>query len=110
MKKLLIFAFIVLVFISSISFVIAQDCEEEWVCKDWSNCVDGLKTRTCQDKNNCGTDIYKPFESSPCVEGEEELVKTKTNTANGSMLFIVILIVVLVVAVSAMFLYRRRKK
>ena len=45
----------------------SQECREKWVCTDWSACVNGKQTRTCHDENNCGTDLYKPFEEQPCV-------------------------------------------
>jgi hypothetical protein len=45
-------------------------CQERWTCTDWSSCENGLQTRTCTEENNCGTDLYKPFESQPC--GTEE--------------------------------------
>jgi len=108
MKKLLILAFIVLVFISSMSFALAQDCEEQWVCKDWSRCKDGTRTRTCTDNNECGTDLYKPFETEPCSEGET--ATTTSITTDGDMLFLAVLIVVLVVGASGILLYRKRKK
>ncbi|MDI6826680.1 MAG: hypothetical protein QMD36_05895 [Candidatus Aenigmarchaeota archaeon] len=47
-----------------------QVCQEKWVCTDWSECKDGIQTRTCEDENNCGTDSHKPIESQPCTTGE----------------------------------------
>lgn len=50
-----------------------ETCQEKWTCTDWSGCSDGGQTRTCTDENDCGTDLYKPFESQPCsTVGEEE--------------------------------------
>lgn len=43
-----------------------QACTENWICSDWSACSDGIQTRSCQDSNNCGTDVSKPLESQPC--------------------------------------------
>ena len=47
-------------------------CQEKWTCMAWSECKNGIQTRTCTEENNCGTDLYKPFESQPCGTIEEE--------------------------------------
>ena len=41
-------------------------CEEDWSCGAWSECIEGIKTRTCTDQNNCGTIVGKPIESQGC--------------------------------------------
>jgi len=47
-------------------------CEEMWECSSWSACINGRQTRTCEDLNNCGTELLKPAESRACaVEGKE---------------------------------------
>jgi len=48
-----------------------NDCDPLWGCTQWSECNDGIRTRTCKDKNKCGK--TKPKESISCEE-------TKTNT------------------------------
>ncbi|MBD3354480.1 hypothetical protein GF361_00665 [Candidatus Woesearchaeota archaeon] len=30
-------------------------CLENWVCGNWSSCINGQQTRTCTDENSCGT-------------------------------------------------------
>ena len=30
-------------------------CSENWQCSQWSDCVNGVRTRTCTDLNNCST-------------------------------------------------------
>jgi len=47
-------------------------CRERWTCTEWSACEKGIQTRTCTEENNCGTDLYKPFESQPCTTVEVE--------------------------------------
>ena len=49
-----------------------QVCQEKWSCTEWSSCKNAIQTRTCTEENNCGTDLYKPFESQPCATGEAE--------------------------------------
>jgi len=42
-------------------------CYEDWICSDWGQCLPtGIQTRTCYDKNNCGTTLHKPEESQEC--------------------------------------------
>ncbi len=47
-------------------------CTEEWICTEWSECVDGEQTRTCTDQSDCGTTSDKPDEMRGCVIEEEE--------------------------------------
>ncbi len=44
-----------------------RDCEEDWICTDWSECEDGSQTRKCVDKYDCGTFYNKPEESRKCA-------------------------------------------
>jgi len=43
-------------------------CEESWKCEPWSECIDGKKTRDCQEVNNCGTEELKPLIETNCLE------------------------------------------
>ncbi len=42
-------------------------CSEFWICEDWSECIDGRKTRTCVDFNACGTSLSRPIEVENCI-------------------------------------------
>ena len=42
-------------------------CVESWSCTDWSDCSNGVQTRTCTDANACGTTATRPSESQECV-------------------------------------------
>jgi predicted Zn-dependent protease with MMP-like domain len=48
------------------------ECTENWVCEDWSECVDGQRTRECNDVNLCGTEEDIPPLVEGCVDGCEE--------------------------------------
>lgn len=56
-------------------------CLEWWVCDDWSPEICPItkqQTRTCTDRNNCGTEANKPNEVRTCfyyVAPEEEVVE-----------------------------------
>jgi len=83
------------------------ECTESWTCTDWSVCEDNIQTRSCTDKNSCGTTDDKPFESQPCFPGEgEELVEDTEapaqapditafiiGTASNPMLVLIIIII-----------------
>lgn len=46
----------------------AFSCAENWSCSSWSGCSDeGASTRTCTDRNNCGTQVNKSSESQGCA-------------------------------------------
>lgn len=42
-------------------------CVEDWICTDWTECVNGKQTRTCADVNRCGTSENKPVEKQDCL-------------------------------------------
>ncbi len=42
------------------------DCFEAWSCTDWSDCIEGQKTRECTDLNNCGTQEEMPAITQSC--------------------------------------------
>jgi len=42
-------------------------CSPTWICTPWSSCVNGIKTRTCTDKWNCGIDSGKPNLTQSCT-------------------------------------------
>jgi len=79
-----------------------QGCQEKWSCTDWSKCENNAQRRTCTDENNCGTDLYKPFESQPCVteetKGESSLITgfvslLSTPTIIGSIIVIILVVI-----------------
>jgi len=49
-----------------------EECTELWECTAYSPCSDGKQTRTCTDKNSCGTVENKPDTERACVTREEE--------------------------------------
>ncbi|MEK6842390.1 MAG: hypothetical protein AABX84_01120, partial [Nanoarchaeota archaeon] len=44
-------------------------CTPNWSCDDtnWSECIDDLQTRTCNDLNSCNNNSTKPAENQSCV-------------------------------------------
>ena len=44
-------------------------CQESWVCRDWSACQSGQQTRTCGDEHACGTSLLRPATQQSCSTG-----------------------------------------
>ena len=44
-------------------------CNPNWTCGNWSSCENKIKTRNCQDINNCNTVEEKPIEVEDCEAG-----------------------------------------
>lgn len=42
------------------------ECNENWNCTQWSECIEGMQTRNCEDLNNCQTENNKPMENRSC--------------------------------------------
>lgn len=47
-------------------------CTENWKCSEWSECLNGMQTRTCNDNSQCNTTLNKPSTLQNCIEPEEE--------------------------------------
>ncbi|MEM2956348.1 MAG: S8 family serine peptidase [Candidatus Pacearchaeota archaeon] len=41
-------------------------CKENWQCSEWSECINGMQKRICNDLNNCNTTINKPLDEIYC--------------------------------------------
>jgi hypothetical protein len=94
-----------------------QSCEERWVCSDWSECKNGVQTRSCEDVNNCGTDLNKPLETQPCSE-EEKREKTSKAKVTGPTGFFLGLSAVewiggivggIIIALCVIYFFKRKK-
>ena len=42
-------------------------CVSDWQCSEWTACVDGQQTRTCQDRWSCTFQTGKPEETQSCT-------------------------------------------
>ena len=53
-----------------------KQCEENWICTDWSGCVNNMQYIQCYDSNECGTIQNKPPLNKICEEEiKEEIPK-----------------------------------
>jgi len=44
------------------------NCYENWLCSNWTECINGTKARICNDTSSCGTTLEKPSETEFCNE------------------------------------------
>ena len=44
----------------------APPCNTNWSCSAWTSCNNNEQTRTCQDANNCNTNLGKPLILQAC--------------------------------------------
>jgi len=83
-----------------------QFCDPLWKCNAWGECVDGIKTRTCSEKNNCVIKYNKPIERTGCEELVSPALVQKDD--NFWLINIVVLVgLVLILAILSMVLKRR---
>jgi len=96
-----------------------QQCQERWICSEWSECINGVQTRTCRDENNCGTNSNKPFTSQPCSPEERKEEKTSEGVritglfallSNPVYALTFILGIIAVIAIVLSIIFSRRKK
>jgi len=49
-----------------------SQCESKWDCSGWEACEDGVRKRTCEDKNNCFIPTDMPSTAEYCEGGCQE--------------------------------------
>lgn len=79
-------------------------CQPQWVCGQWNECDNGVRTRVCEDQKFCGTNYLKPIESTGCslsVEGNPE------KSFSWLWLIILVLIALILIVVLVMILLKR---
>lgn len=59
-------------------------CTEDWRCSSWSECIDGIESRTCNDLYDCGTTELKPVEARECAERIESSGGDVSGSGDGS--------------------------
>ena len=59
-------------------------CIESWVCGQYTNCQQGLQTRSCIDQNACGTQTTKPITQQQCSCTEDWNCKPFTDCSAGT--------------------------
>jgi Sec-independent protein translocase protein TatA len=83
---------------------VAAGCREDWECTPWSKCVNGTETRTCSDKNACGTEFKRPNETRRCITiSTEKLVMMLTWIS-------VLLAIVIIFMILRLFFAKRKRE
>lgn len=97
----------------------SSNCVENWECTNWTN--DNLcGTRTCTDKNNCGTTSIKPVEESDCevfeaqgYEFEKSFLSRITGAVTGTLGTAGtagVIVFIFAIAGISTYVYKKRKK
>jgi hypothetical protein len=81
-------------------------CFELWECSGWSECTDGMQTRTCTDLNHCKTQLQKPAEKRACLNDVQELSVVEEPEQTNLTWFIIALIILIVLLVVLIILLR----
>jgi hypothetical protein len=45
-----------------------SECDQSWICSEWSSCSSGQNTRTCVDEHYCSATSLKPALSKSCTQ------------------------------------------
>ena len=103
-------------------------CVPNWICSEWTDCVNQQQRRVCVDRNDCGVETDRPIEVRTCesevvlggaeVESEVEtadrgIMNTLTGFATGvggTLSWIVILLVFVIIAGLFFFGSKRKKR
>jgi len=84
-----------------------QFCDVNWACSGWGECVNGLMTRKCYDKNHCGDSYNKQVEETGCEIISKVLVKEDEIKINPVFILLGIITSLILIAVLVVFLSRR---
>ncbi|MFH1585635.1 MAG: hypothetical protein ABIB79_02625 [archaeon] len=68
MKKKVLLILIVLFMSAYLVIAADEDCEPDWRCTPYSECITGTRIRSCVDFNTCGINEDKPAESEDCSD------------------------------------------
>jgi len=48
------------------NITIKENCTELWNCTNWTDCIDGIQNKTCDDLRECGTKLIIPNLTRKC--------------------------------------------
>ena len=91
------------------TLISSNNCEENWTCSEWLDCVNTVQKRVCTDKNNCGTEEDKPIVQRECLQEDLQpsvgtritgaAIAVKDLASENKWIGIVILLVLVVIGV-----------
>lgn len=87
---------------SNINVLGFNECVPNWQCSGWTECDEGVMTRTCYDQYNCEFEYNKPIESTSCVGSVVENVKVKNNSnlAIWFLIGVIVLVILIIILVN----------
>lgn len=89
----------------------AGGCITNWICSDWSSCINNRQTRNCaKEKSYCYTDLNKkPIESQNCsIEKQNEMQGPQTKEKDKKIMNFIFVFIIL--AIIILFLYKIYRK
>ncbi len=91
----------------------SKGCIERWLCTEWSECINGIQTRECEDVNRCGTEENKPLLVQPCIE-KRNITEERAKPTGITGLFVLIqnpafLIILILIALAVILTIFRLK-
>jgi len=92
---------------AEIHITLADVCVPSWDCNEWSECMDNLQSRQCNDLNQCGTAAGKPEEEKTCGSSD---TSTADDDKGSSFTILILGVIVLGVVVMAIMILMRPKK
>ena len=60
------------------SFIVVDSCESNWICTQWTECVNNVQRRTCIDTNECEDESTKPDTTRSCEQTPDEILASTT--------------------------------
>ncbi|MEM4245559.1 MAG: hypothetical protein QXR60_05150 [Candidatus Nanoarchaeia archaeon] len=87
-----------------------EECVEDWECSEWSACVDGKQTRSCEDANDCGTTENLPALEQTCGEQPPVTPPVTTPTTSGFVKYRYYIIGGVIVVLIILYLLLRKKE
>ncbi len=83
------------------------ECEENWVCESYGECIDGEETRECTDENYCGTMKDIPDLERSC---DETPAKTTIGTLSYIIYYTIIGVIIIFLIILGIILIKFFKK
>ena len=93
-------------------------CEPLWQCSGWSDCFEGIQTKTCEDINSCDNSFEKPSEMRICEDYQTGNIMLSLEDAKKKSLgekifcwiiFLGLLLILLLIILVLILLFRKSK-
>lgn len=74
-----------------------KKCKEQWICTDWSECINRVQSIECFDYNNCGTKLDQPPLERTCKlqESSQEMPTQEQPKSYNDLIGIIIILLII---------------